>query len=178
MSTHAFSGVLALFLLSACGTTAATTGATAAQTDDAVADADAAPADVAADDAGTDATGTDATGTDAVAADVSTQPSVTKTTKSGTYSVVLTGPTSLKSGQKGVYVAAILDANGDPVTGISVKIGFIHSTMGHGGSGVPVAKDNGDGTWNITGIQPSMGGVWWLQVKIGTDVAQFDIKVG
>jgi hypothetical protein len=173
-----FVGISLVFcglLAGACGTSSGATGTTTI--DDAAADTQ---ADVALDDAAPDVAGTDATAADATAADASVDagPMVEKSTKSGKYTLDMVGPTSLKSGEKGAYTLTVIDDQGNAVSGLTVKIAFIHSQMGHGGSGVPKAVDNGDGTYSITGTVPTMGGLWWLEVTIGGEMVKFDVTVG
>ena len=200
MLKNATGPTLAFFMLVAngCGATAAAPSAAVA---DAVTGDDLAASDVtavsAAKDAmtsdtetaeapdatpaGTDATpaGTDATPPDAAPADAAAigDPTVEKTTKSGSYTISVTGPTTIASGKKASYKVTVTDASGNPVPGLSLKVKFIHTQMGHGGSGVPKATDSGDGTYDVTGIVPTMAGLWALQISVGTDMAQFDIVV-
>jgi len=114
----------------------------------------------------------------AITVDLSDQPVVNMTSKSGKYAVELQGPTALKGGQPASYIATIADDSGAAAAGLGLKIAFIHSTMGHGGSKVPKFTEIGCGVYQIDNIVPSMGGVWWLQLKMGTDLCQFNIKVG
>lgn len=122
-------------------------------------------------------TGDSTTGPDAAEDAAPAEPKVEQATASGKYKVQLSGPTSLQSGQKVEYVATVIDDMGKVVPGLSLQIKFIHGQMGHGGSGLPKASDSGDGTYAITGVVPSMAGLWWLQVVIAGDKAQFDIVV-
>lgn len=186
-------GILAAVLgTTGCGATAAAAGSSSS-TDSSEAPDAAGTAEVAnAADAGNDAaTADNAAPTDvpaaadsscapiaAVTVDLSDQPVVNMSTKSGKYAVALQGPTALKGGQPASYIATIADDSGAAAAGLALKIALIHSTMGHGGSKVPKFTEIGCGVYQIDNIVPSMGGVWWLQVKVGTDVAQFNIKVG
>lgn len=179
-------------LMGGCGATAAAGGSSAAT--DAVQAGDVpGTADVASNaDAGGDASSADnspapdapvaddasCTPIAAITVDVSDQPVVNMPTKSGKYAVQLQGPTKLKGGQPASYIATIADESGAAAVGLGFKIAFIHSTMGHGGSKVPKFTEIGCGVYQIDNIVPSMGGVWWLQAKIGADMAQFNIQVG
>ena len=124
-----------------------------------------------AETAGADVAADDGTATDAGAA------SATVTSKAGTYKVLLYGPLAIAAGQKAAWTAHILDASGLAVPGLTVKVSFIHAAMGHGGSAIPKVADSGDGDYAVTNGVATMSGVWWLELKIGTDSVTFNIDV-
>ena len=61
----------------------------------------------------------------------------------------------------------IQDAAGQPLTGLTPGVAFIHVGMGHGGNKSPFVDEIGNGVYEIGDLQASMAGTWELALSFG-----------
>lgn len=95
------------------------------------------------------------------------------------FTITLTSQASAKINTAQQWIVAIVDANGQPVSGADVFLDLLMSAMTMG-QNKPLATDNGDGTYTADGLY-SMGGDWQVAVHAtinGADhIAVFEITV-
>jgi hypothetical protein len=118
---------------------------------------------------------TSASGTDTAGADTSPTPQgMAAQSSKGGYNLWFVLPAAVPVGQAASVQVTVQDTSGAAVTGLALIPKYIHITMGHGGSKLPVATEVGAGIYTVTNLVASMPGEWSLSIALpgGDSAAQ------
>lgn len=133
------------------------------------------PDTAASDTTASDTTTSDtaAAATDATAADMTATPEgIAVQSSKGDYNAWFAVPAASKVGQADSVQVTVQAASGSPMPGLALAPKYIHITMGHGGSKLPVATEVGAGIYTVGNLVASMPGEWRLTVTLpGGDAA-------
>jgi hypothetical protein len=84
----------------------------------------------------------------------------------GDYNVWFDVPAAAKVGQTVTVKVTVQGTSGDPMPGLALAPKYIQVTMGHGGSKLPSAAEEGGGVYTVTNLVASMAGEWRLTVTL------------